>query len=130
VAAAYLDMFGATYGAVAGPTGGVSTPAIGYFTYSGAEAVHYSGDIYTNTLYTITVNARATEEGGSFATASADPTFSIDSSVPNPGDYTIVLSDGVGNSTAVPEPASSLVFISAFASLLALRQRRRLAVSA
>ncbi len=62
----------------------------------------------TNVPYFVELQASSAEFAG---TSSIDPTFSIASSVADPQDYSIVLSDGIGNSaasTAAPEPASWL----------------------
>ena len=62
------------------------------------------------------------------ASAFADPMISIDLSTPNAGDYSLVFSDGVGNSVGatggVPEPAAWALMVAGF-GLAGLRLRRR-----
>jgi hypothetical protein len=68
-------------------------------------------------------------DASSSATAFIDPSIFVDPSVPDAGDYTITLSDGIGDPpmlpSTVPEPTSLAVLASAFAGLLVTRRRKR-----
>ena len=65
---------------------------------------------------------------GGFASASADPLIMIDSSFSGAGNFSLVLSDGVGNSLpTVPEPPTwtmMVVGISGLVAMIGVRRRR------
>jgi hypothetical protein len=65
-----------------------------------------SHSLLTNTVYTIQdlVSAGASTNSAGSSSASADPFISIDASVMNPDQFSLLISDGIGNSQAVPGP--------------------------
>ena len=67
-----------------------------------------------------------TPNPSSFASAYADPYFSVDASTPNAGLYSFLFSDGVGNSLpSAPSPASGVGGLSlGFLALLRLATKR------
>ena len=76
----------------------------------------------TNVVYDVYLDANSSN-----GSASVDPTFSIASSVPGPQNYSILLSDGIGNSpasTAAPEPASTALLVSGIGGLLCFARRK------
>jgi hypothetical protein len=74
----------------------------------------------TNTVYGIGLSESTNTPGlatvAESASAFADPTFQIASSVADPQDYSVLISDGIGNSAA-PEPASYALFLSGVGAL-------------
>ncbi len=86
-------------------------------------------DLQANTLYEVAMFATiSATSGGSLggstesATAFVDPTFTVAAS--NPSQYTLVLSSGVGNSSAqIPEPPTLALFSGALLSVGAVRRR-------
>jgi hypothetical protein len=80
---------------------------VGLFTSTGAEVDGVSG-------------------GTSTVTASIDPYFFIPSTDPNAGEYSIILSPGIGNSplSTIPEPSTWALLCTGFASLAFASYRR------
>jgi hypothetical protein len=83
----------------------------------------------TNFVYYVNLDAsvRSLPNNGN-ASASIDPTFSIASSVPDPQDYSILISDGIGNpaaSTASPEPSTAILLFSGIGTVVCLARRKR-----
>jgi hypothetical protein len=93
--------------------------------------VHEVYSIIANTYYQIdlTATAVATELGS--ASSFIDPYLQIDPSFADASRYTIVLSQGIGNSVAAtPIPASLPLFVSALGGLGLLARRRKEATAA
>lgn len=63
--------------------------------------------------------------GTSTVTASIDPYFFIPSTDPNAGEYSIIVSPGIGNSPlpTIPEPSTWILLFTGFASLVFARYR-------
>jgi hypothetical protein len=83
----------------------------------------------TNVVYYVNLDAsvRSYPNSGN-ASASIDPTFSIASSVADPQDYSILLSNGIGNlpvSTASPEPSTAILLFSGIGAVVGLARRKR-----
>jgi hypothetical protein len=87
----------------------------------------FSFDILSNTQYQVRVSAGAnvskTGDGGA-AHAFADPQFSLDPSFANANDFSLAISNGIGNELAssAPEPAT---FVGAGLALAVFIARRR-----
>ncbi len=86
----------------------------------------------TNTLYTVTLGVTTTPYldgfyGAGTITGSAivDPTFQLASTDANPGAYSIVFSNGVGNASPVPLPPSAWMLLSGMAGVSTVVCRRR-----
>jgi hypothetical protein len=83
-----------------------------------------------NHVYRVTMIADAFAGAGSGVSASAttfiDPVFSFGAGV-GP-EYSFLLSEGIGNSTPVPEPASFVLLIAGVLALSLVRVRRRLII--
>jgi hypothetical protein len=63
---------------------------------------------------------------GGFASASADPLITIDPSFPGAADFSLVLSDGVGNGLpTVPEPPTWTMIVVGISGLAAMIRARR-----
>ncbi len=84
----------------------------------------------SNTVYQVSLSAGADTAGqpGTSASAYVDPTFSIASSVSDPQDYSILLSDGIGDSpasnTAAPEPTTVALVFSGIGAVACFRRRK------
>ena len=90
-------------------------------------------------VYQITMSANAGAGGTPLedsATAFADPSIFLDPSFTHPGDYTLLLSDGIGNglpggggtgggTSSVPEPASLALFGTGLLGLAMIRRQRK-----
>ena len=89
----------------------------------------FSFNIQSNQEYQVLISAGANVSTGNTdgtAHAFADPQFSIDPSFANAGDYSLVLSSGIGNAlTAAPEPATITAAGLALAALIARRRAVR-----
>lgn len=89
------------------------------------------GTVGTNQIYEVDLSASVglyPNSIGVTAHARVDPVISIDPSFTgNPSDYSLILSDGVGNSetSATPEPGTGLLM--AGLAVIAVLQRRRIA---
>jgi len=86
----------------------------------------------TNTVYTVTLEVSTNPNLDGFygagtisGTATVDPTFQLASDVSNPSAYSIVLSDGVGNTSPVPLPATYWLLLSGLGGLGVMGWRRR-----
>jgi hypothetical protein len=88
----------------------------------------------TGVIYTVALNlvggigVSGVMGGGSMTeTALIDPTFQISSQAINPSLYSVILSDGIGNSTvaAVPEPEISALMLVGLGCVGAVSVRRR-----
>jgi hypothetical protein len=83
----------------------------------------------TGTVYGVSLSVYALagiDDGTQTSSASVDPTFQI-VGVPDPNDYSIVYSPGIGNSNSVPDVASTLALLSF--SLVGLACLRRMTAS-
>jgi len=83
----------------------------------------------TNTIYTVALSAYTATLGNTQVAASVDPTFQIASSVTDPADYSIAISDGIGDSaettSIAPEPTTAtLALCGAFATVCGVFRRR------
>ena len=91
-----------------------------------------TGVIYTVALGAYNALSVSGALGGGSMTVSAlvDPTFHISFTATNPSLYSVVLSDGIGNSTvaAIPEPGTCALMLVGLGGLGgAVRRRRRTA---
>ena len=84
-------------------------------------------NIYTNTIYDVTLLASVSARAGALGIAVADPYFYIDPTVDNAPNYNFSLSSGVGNSApvAVPEPNAWILAIAGFALVGSTLRRSR-----
>ena len=90
----------------------------------------FSQTVFTNTVYEVILSAATqapASNQGLTSMAMADPIISIDPSFAgDPSAYTLILSSGIGNSSAVaPEPSSLFLAGTAFLSFLTIFQIRR-----
>lgn len=99
--------------------------------YTGQYAENGVYSFQTGQVYVIGMTARTTIQrsgdpmvlrGPEEATAYVDPTFSIASGVVNPGDYQIIMSDGIGNSPSpVPEPSTWIAMLVGLGCVIRVR---------
>jgi hypothetical protein len=100
---------------------------IGFEGFSGAvRTLARPGSVDDFLALTVTASAVASGSSGERALATADPFVFIDPQFADAGLYSIVVSDGVGNVAAVPEPATHALFGSSLALLALVRFSRRL----
>jgi hypothetical protein len=101
-----------------GPT---SPPdCIGFQGFSGAvRTLAGSGSFDDFVALTVTASAVATGSSSERALATADPFILIDPQFPDAGLYSVVVSAGISNTAAIPEPGTQALFGSSLA-LLAL----------
>jgi len=108
---------------------------------SGGFTENGTYNLLTNTIYQVALQVIAqvsivntgdsdpSATGGTASIlASLDPTFNIAGGVANPGDYSFVFSDGIGNSapvSATPLPAGLLFSITGFSALGLVRILRK-----
>jgi hypothetical protein len=87
-----------------------------------------SGEVGTVEL---TIQAANTAFFSGTASAFADPHIFVDPSFAGAGNYSVLLSDNVGNGLRpVPEPGTLMLLVVGLLSLAAVRQRRRWKFSA
>jgi len=86
----------------------------------------------TNTVYTVTLEVSTVDYLDGFygagtisGAAMVDPTFQLATGVSNPSEYSIVLSDGVGNTSPVPLPATAWLLLSGIGGIGAIARRRQ-----
>jgi hypothetical protein len=88
-------------------------------------------NIFTGRVYEVDLNVQANAfsfgSGTDAASASVDPLITIDPTFPDADQYEVFFSPGVGDrsASAVPEPATCTMLLSALASLGLLRVRLR-----
>jgi hypothetical protein len=95
-----------------------------------------AGNVYaldTNFVYRVTLGVATSAgsdefiPGSSVFTATIDPTIQIDSALIDPSPYSLIFSDGIGN-TAIPEPSTYAVILGIAAlSFAAIRRKRKTA---
>lgn len=94
--------------------------------FEGSYSDDYTLTLQTNVVYNVSMDAQLSaffSGSGSFdASASVDPTFSLSPSVPDPAEYDLVFSPGIGNSVPDCGTAAGLFALS-FAALALLRRK-------
>lgn len=99
-------------------------------TANGTDTQLFSGtlsaSILSDTLYRVDLIAHANTLGAETGTAYVDPQYFLDPFQIDPGGFNLLLSDGIGNASAVPEPGTlGLVFAGATGCILFRRRRSR-----
>jgi hypothetical protein len=97
--------------------------------YQGCTSAHYGDPINLllapNHEYTVSLGVYASANYDNTANTTADPQITLDPTFAHASDYTLSLSDGIGNSlSSVPEP-SSFPLMATAALLVAGRRRAR-----
>jgi hypothetical protein len=92
----------------------------------GTSNVNYQGNLMTNTMYYMELDAEASSYYSS-SSATVDPVIRIDPSDPNSAYYMVITSPGVGNTpSAIPEPTTWVMMILGFTciGIVAFQQKR------
>lgn len=107
---------------------GAGTGVTGFGGVLHVDAV--SGAVYTNAVHLEVEAGGGLGDTSDFngSTVSADPHIFVDPTFPNAGDYSILLSPGVGN--GVPEPAAWALMLLGVGGLGAVMRSRRMAAGA